>query len=45
MRKPFLVPIILVLLLIAALVLLSTQAREVPVGPIETEVERGGDAR
>lgn len=44
MRRPFLVPIVLVLLLVAAVVVLSMQAREVPIQTIETEVKRGGDA-
>ena len=37
--------IIAILLLVGVLILLSTQAREVPVTTIETDVSQGQDAR
>ncbi len=37
--------IIALLLLVGVLILLSTQAREVPVTTIETDVSQGPDAR
>lgn len=37
--------IVVVLLIIGALVFLSTQAREVPTSTIETDVSQGADAR
>ena len=46
MRRPPIIPIIVILLLlIGGVIFLSTQAQEVPVRTIETEVSAGGDAR
>ena len=45
MRKAPLLLIVLVLLLVGLVIFLSTQAREVPVRTIETEVRAVGDAR
>ena len=46
MRRPPIIPILVILLLIiGALVFLSTQADEVPVRTIETQVSPPGDAR
>lgn len=45
MRKPPLFLIAVLLLLTAVAVILSTQAREVPVRTIETEVRADGNAQ